>query len=158
MATSPSGSDNLTWYEFLGCVEVAQMRFGISSQNGLKHNNTQERDWLTRMSQEIMGVCAERLVAKTLKIYWDGSVNTFHSVPDVADVEVRSTIFLDGHLILRDNDSINRRYVLVVGRPPEQWIAGIVEGKYCLVDRYFYNFPDQRPAWFVPQGVLESWP
>lgn len=89
----------------------------------------QHYSWQT----DIEAACAEMAVAKALNIYWDGSVNKFKKDgPDLPpDIEVRTTEYKNGHLILRDGDKKycnDMRFVLVVGEAPKFYLSGWI---YC---------------------------
>ncbi len=104
---------------------------------------------------DILGAMAERALAKALDVYPGLGVNTFHA-PDVGDLQVRSTLYATGKLILRPGDAPGT-YVLVITQPPKFKIAGIYQftGKGDPAD---WAAPDQkRPGcWAVPQDRLAS--
>ena len=63
----------------------------------------------------IMGALGEMAVAKGLDLYWDASVNTFKSRPDVSDFEVRTTTYRPPRcsIYVSDRDDGAARYILV---------------------------------------------
>ncbi len=97
----------------------------------------------------------EYALAKILGKPWEPRVNTFHA-PDVGNLQVRSTIYTAGKLILRPGDPPGN-YVLVITQPPKFKIAGVYQftGKGNPAD---WAAPDQkRPGcWAVPQERLVS--
>lgn len=104
--------------------------------------------------KDIEGAMAEMAAARALGIYWDPST-TRHDT-DLDGHQVRWTRYPDGKLILRDRDSDEYRYVLVLGLAPRFVVAGWMEGVDAKADRY-YTDPGSRgmPCWMIPQADLE---
>jgi len=115
---------------------------------------------------DIEGACAEMAFAKHFGLYWDGSVNTFKA-PDVGLMQVRSTMRLDGGLIIRPKDEAHERYALVVGstRCPNELTGGRPGCGYFVMvgwmlgsdikqDKYLAFKDSDTPAWLVPQRDL----
>ena len=108
-------------------------------------------DW----TMDIEGAAGEMAVAKLLKRYWGGDVNTFHA-GDVGRVQVRSTELEDGCLIVRPADPVADTFVLVVGRAPRFRVVGYISGQEARQERW-WRAPNGRPgAWFVPQSELSA--
>ena len=150
----------IEWYEFVSAVNVANARFIAARTAGLEQNGRSGyKSWSERMKLDIVGTCAEILVAKNLGTYFPSSVNTFHSEPDLmwngTPIEVRSTIYPNGKLIVRDNDPENSFYVLVVGDPPNQRIAGKILGIDAKFPDYWVEGkPGTKGCWMVDQSDL----
>ena len=144
----------LTWFEWTGAIDVGVRRFEQSCVHGLNHASTYQRGWLERLWQEVVGAAGERAFAKARGTYWDGSVNTFHHVPDVGQWEVRATDRPDGSLIIRDNDDPSRWYALVIADPPRFTIAGAILGAHARRPEWLRDPHGHRPSWFVPQSAL----
>jgi hypothetical protein len=102
---------------------------------------------------DIESACAEMAVAKALKIYWDGSVNTY-SAPDVGVFQVRHTPILHGKLIIRPKDSDAETFIFIVGSSPDFEIIGYMTGKEAKQDKYLSDPHGKAPCWMVPQGEL----
>ena len=66
-------------------------------------------------ADHIVGVYGELAVAKALDIYWDASVNTFKSRPDVGQLEVRCTRYMPPRsmIYVSETDSDESKFVLV---------------------------------------------
>ena len=99
----------LTKSEASMASHVGWMRHLVSVLKGLEDKNGCDGKW----DRHIEGACGELAVAKALGIYWDGSVNTFHSAGDVGNIEVRTRSRHDYDLIVRPSDHLERRFVLV---------------------------------------------
>lgn len=138
-------------------MQVGATRFAVSRAQGLNAASTYTSNWMEQLGREIRGAAAEMLVAKELDRHYESSVGTFHSTPDVAGWEVRSTSIEHGCLILRDNDPDDRRYVLVVGSAPDLRIAGWCLGGEGKQEWNLRNPNGDRPAWFVQQHHLRKW-
>jgi len=63
----------------------------------------------------IEGACAESAFAKMTGVYWDHSVGTFGSRPDVGIYQVRHTSLPDGGLKCYEKDKDTDPFVLMVG-------------------------------------------
>lgn len=144
----------ITAEEFVRCAAVGMRRFESSSAQGHNHASTYRRSFIKRLEEETVGAVGELAFAKYREIPWDGSVDTFHNVPDVAGVEVRATAYEDGHLVIRDNDADDRIFVLVTGSAPEVEIRGWIRGIDAKRDEFLRDPHGYRQAWFVPQGAL----
>jgi len=83
------------------------------------------------------------------------TVNTFRSTPDVRNYEVRTRSRDDFDLILRNDDSDHKIYVLVVGDGCRFRVVGWLRGseKYPHGQKTYGGRP---PAWFVPQSALHD--
>lgn len=161
---------DLTGAEWDFAEKVGLLRMRESANAGRYAHRNEERSDSKRRFDERLGAAGELAVAKHLGIPFEGSVNTFHKEPDVvmpsrngrpAGVDVRSTTRIaDGHLIIRDNDHIERPFVLVIatGFPLRPlWIAGWAYG-YEVQPRHV-RAPHGKPkAWFIPQNELHKIP
>lgn len=145
----------LSAWEFKSCVDVANTRMAISNDKMLNHASTYQRDYLTRMQDEILGACGELAVCKSVNKFWSPSVNTFHGIADAGhNVEVRTTQRINGSLIVRDNDPDDRWYYLVVGTPPTMTVVGYIKGSEAKRDQWLRDPHKHRLSWFVPQDAL----
>lgn len=146
---------SLNEWEIKACVDTAITRMAVSHGKRLNHSNVRQRSHLTRIANEINGVCGEMAVCKALGKFWTPSVNTFHREPDIApDIEVRTTDNVNGSLIVRDDDADDRWYFLVVGEPPTLNVVGYIRGAAAKDQRWLRNPHEHRPSYFVPQSAL----
>lgn len=145
---------SLTYGEYYVAVQVGVLRFMTSEAARLNHASTYQRSHLERLKEEVVGACGEMAFSKAINKPWDCSVNTFHDRPDVSGVEIRTTDNINGCLIIRDNDSPERWYYLVVGEPPNMRIVGSIQGHMARRPEYLRNPNGHRQAWFVPQSAL----
>lgn len=147
----------LTPWQYKACVDCAAARMATSNEAGWDHASTYRRTYLERTAEEIVGVCGELAAARALNVFWYPSVNTFHAVSDLpGGIEVRSTTKTTGRvsLIVRDNDPVDRVYVLVTGEPPDMNVVGWISGADARSDEFRCNPNGDRPAWFVPVSRL----
>jgi hypothetical protein len=151
----------LTGDEWDFAAKVGLLRMRESANAGRFAHRNETRSARKREFDERLGAAGEFAVAKHLGIAYDGSVNTFHKAPDVGRFDVRTTTRIeDGCLIIRDNDHIERPFVLVLGagfpgRP--LYVAGWMWG-YRIAPRH-ERAPHGHPkAWFVPQSELSPIP
>jgi hypothetical protein len=155
----------LNFERMMRAVEHSYIRMFESEKKNLNHATTYQRNFNERMTQEVVGILGELAVLDFLKINSDPLVNTYHNIADAGtDVESRATNKLDGHLILRHNDSPERRYIFCTVNYDSVKLIGWLKGEDAMQDKYFrseqkiksmYKNPRVlRPAWFVPQDVL----
>lgn len=148
----------LTLPEWSAIVDAAWLRIVASAAQRLDAATTYRRSMVERVTEEITGAAGEMAVAKWSGRFFVPSVNTYHRVPDcLGDVEVRSTRHSDGHLIVRDNDAPDRRYVLAIIGDDSVRLAGWIVGTEAR--RQEWRRASQRSdrlAWWVPQGELRS--
>lgn len=156
----------LTLTEFEVAVNTARLRIVASAMQKLNHSSTYQRDLVKRLDEEVVGACGEIAVGKASGRWFVPSVNTFHRTPDcLGDVEVRSTAVPHGCLIVRDNDSDNRRYVLAIVNAPNVTLVGWITGGEAKQPEFLRDPHGHRPSWFVPQDrlhpitqeVLKAW-
>lgn len=145
----------LTLPEMSVALNAAWLRIVASASKKINHASTYHRPMARRIHEEFIGACGELAIGKAAGVFFVPSVNTFHRVPDFLDgVEVRSTDVATGRLIVRDNDSDERRYVLAIVEGESVSLVGWIEGREAKADKWEENPNGYRPAWFVPQQEL----
>jgi len=101
----------------------------------------------------IRAAFAELAVAKHLNVYWGGHVDTYQTIPDVGEYEVRYSTRND--LKVKDNDK--GKVVSVTGQPPSMVIAGWYEADKAKMEQFKKTFNNGGPpAYFVPHNLLHS--
>ncbi len=146
----------LTWYEAQMAVDCGVRRNMASWQRGDQHKAGYKPKDLFDVSIKAAG--AELAVAKLLGLYWDGSVDTFKSQSDIPDhdIEVRLSLTVPPHLIVRPHDPADRRYVLVKsrwvhGEQPRYSILGWKWGYDAKQEKFLTDMNNGRPpAYFLP--------
>lgn len=157
----------LNFERMMKAVEHSYIRMFESEKKNLNHATTYQRNFNERMTQEVVGILGELAVLDFLNINSDPLVNTYHNVADAGkDVESRATNKLDGHLILRDNDDPERRYIFCTVDYKAVKLIGWSKGKDVMKEEYFrseqkiksmYKNPRVlRPAFFIPQNALKD--
>jgi hypothetical protein len=141
----------LEWHEYAMGSEVGKLRMLASIRRGSAHRYGMDRQGWT---EHIEGACAELAVAKTLGVYWDGSVDTFKGRPDLPGVEVRWRSRPEWDLIVRPDDDPDAWFVLVVGSCPTYTVVGAMQGRDARRDEWSRDYGGRPPAWFVPQAHL----
>lgn len=146
---------NLTAIEVEICKLVAETRYKTSREMGLSGSYGS----IPSIDIDISGAAAEMAVSKYLDCYWQAGINTFHAADIGTEIQVRATKHQAGKLILRNRDNPEHVYFLVVDMMPSFKIAGYVEGKKAMNDKYLTNFGIlSRPScWAVPQEELKQW-
>ncbi len=147
---------SLNFQELDLAINTARLRMAVSIATKLKFGaKSGNRTWIKRFYDEVIGVCGEIAVAKLGKFYFIPGLNEFHVVPDVfRDVEVRSTDRDDGCLVIRDNDVLERRFILAIVNGSDVVLAGWIYGTEGAKSEYLRNPNNHVPAWFIPINKL----
>jgi hypothetical protein len=147
----------LTISEFSHAVHAANMRVVASASMKLNHATSCDRTILERFRQELVGACGEMAFGKLSGRWFIPSLNTFHVTADAfSDIEVRATDRVNGRLIVRDNDSDARRFVLALVEGDAVRFAGWMTGRDAKQDKWLDNPNGSRESWWVEQWHLNS--
>jgi hypothetical protein len=155
----------LNFERMMRAVEHSYIRNYESRKLNCDHEKTYKRNFNERITQEVIGTLGELAVLDFFNVKRDPLVNTFHSAADVLDdIEVRSTNYRTGHLILRHHDIVDRKYVFCTVGYDAVRIIGWKNGKDGMTNQYYrsedktkslYKNPRVlKPAWFIPQEDL----
>ncbi|WP_439372946.1 hypothetical protein [Bradyrhizobium sp. DASA03120] len=135
--------------ELISAAMVGVVRRVTSIQRGHnKSKHAEKSDWQT----DIDGAAAEMAVAKALGTYWEATNQSFKN-PDLLNLQIRSTNWCDGHLIIRPNDSESERFVFVVASPPLYRIMGWITGRDARVEKFWR---EDKNGWWVPASELHG--
>lgn len=143
--------------DVLRAVAVAVERFHDSRARRLDPANARHRDLFTQLLDEANGACGEAAWCRFTGEEWTGAVGTFHRTPDAQGrVEVRTTHYSSGKLILQRSDHPERWFVLVTGKAPRFVVRGWIRGTDAMTDAYWQPAEGTRlaPGWWVPQSAL----
>lgn len=106
----------------------------------------------------IEGGIAEYAVAKHLNLFWSGVVSDPFVLPgDVGHVQVRSTCYPHGRLVVHPRDSDEDIFIHVIGNPAarEYKIMGWYVGGEAKRDEWWEDPQgSNRPAYWVPNAEL----
>lgn len=145
----------LTKTEFSAAVDGANKRFITAATGRWAGHRDPEQTEMQRMINNIIAVMGEIAVAKALGVYFVPPLNTFHKQPDVADdIEVRATAKPKYSLMIRDNDNLDRKFVLVIVSDLSCRIAGWCYGHERETLGKLEDPNDMGAAYFVPQSNL----
>ncbi len=107
----------------------------------------------------MVGAAGELALAKALGVYWNFSVDTFRTKPDVAGYEVRTRTNPKWDLFIRGNDSDRRKYALVVIDNGGFRIVGYMLGADAKRREWLRDYGNRSAAaYFVPQAALHPIP
>lgn len=106
---------------------------------------------------DIEGLCAEWAVAKALGVYYGPVVGHLDTEEGdvLSNVQVRSTKYESGHLLIHKKDPDDHRYVLVCGGDGHYRICGWLYAKDGKKDKYWKTHRG-RSAYWIPQSDLRK--
>lgn len=106
---------------------------------------------------DIEGLLAEAAVAKALGCYYapvTGSLDT--TLGDILPgVQIRSTKYDSGSLLVHDSDHDDHRFILVVGASGKYRIAGWLRGEDGKKKKFWKTYKG-RGCYWVPQTALRQ--
>jgi hypothetical protein len=125
---------------------VSSLKRGMDTDRHAPHSS-----WST----DIDAAAAEMVVSKLLGRYWSGHTNNFFGDDVAGGIQVRSTTYQDGKLIVRACDGDAAVFVLVTASPPRYSVMGWMRGGDAKIEKYFRpGNGEGSDAWWVPQAVL----
>jgi len=103
----------------------------------------------------IVGYGAEIAWSKICGVEFKHNMNEFHEIPDDGIHEIRSSAHPSGGLIVRENDSIDRKYIFAkFNSNNEYYFYGWMYGKEVRQPKYYFNPNNWKPAWRVDKEHL----
>lgn len=137
-------------YEYALVLDVSNRRQIMSMAKGDRDSAGYDSHRPESYKDQTEGVAAEMAVAKYLGIYWDGSVGTYHDVPDLLDcIEVKWCRSDEKpQIVIRPSskEKSEHYFVLVTGCKGEYTIHGWHTKKW-IEDNVPLTFGDpRRPA------------
>lgn len=147
-----NGTAELTPSELTLAAIVGALRFvrAIVNDRPETHGSSRYGAW----TRHIEGAAGEMLYAKIINSYWTG-MNGKVCHGDIGIVEVRTTHWKDGRLIVHPEDEDNAPFILAVGLAPKFRFAGWLFGKEAKRDEWWDDPKgEDRAAYFAPQSAL----
>jgi hypothetical protein len=145
-------------------IELTQMEQYVAAQIGIARTMRNRRLGNTpRFGQkventwanDIEGAMGEMALAKFLGVYW--TENSAPQAPDVGENdEVRTTEYVNGHLLLHKCDHDDRRYWLLTGVNGKYVVRGWLFGREKDDDPDWWRGEIDRPCYYVPQDDLRA--
>lgn len=102
------------------------------------------------------GATGECAIAKWLNVFWDGALGDFRAKDVGGRYQARTTPYDWGDMILHPDDADDDVFILVLSHnAPAYYLKGWVYGREGKLEKYWRDGEKNRPAFFVPQGMLE---
>ena len=139
----------LTAPELVIASTVAMMRQTQNIKNGARE--TYGSDPKVAWQNAVQGAIGELVVAKALGVYWSGNIGDFQAA-DVCKLQVRTTAWDQGKLIVHPDEADDEWFILVTGLKDTYHIRGAILGRHAKQDRFWGELQPGRPAYNVPQG------
>jgi len=140
----------LTGFElFTGAMVGVRRHIDCISNNRKTHVVNVLNAW----HRNIEGALAELAYAKMAGRYYNFSVNTFTSAPDVGNVDIRYSANDTAHLIVYDIDNDDSPYALIIGEAPTYRFAGWILGRDAKQPDYWRG-DVKTPSYWIPQTGL----
>lgn len=105
-------------------------------------------------ANHIIGAFGEYAVAKVLRSAWGSTMPDYQG--DVGSVHIRTTAHPRGNLILHPADRAEDPHILVRGNLDSWELMGWCYGWEGQQERYWRDFGNNRPAFFVPVSALRK--
>ena len=141
----------LTTMEMRLAIHVgAERKIESALSNRQNHHGMMDKSW----DYDIEGAGAEEALAKHLRMYWGGGVNTFKDADIGESIQVRWTNKENGRLIIRQNDDDDHWFFLITGTMPTYNIIGHIQGQMGKQSEWLRDYNQRPEAWFVPQEAL----
>lgn len=128
------------------CRHIGALKAGRADAHGMDPGN----GW----KHHIEGACGEIAVAKALKLFWPGTVNTFKDGGDVGKLQIKTRSKSHYDLIIREDDSDDAYFVLATGECPNYEVIGYIRARDGKRPEWIQTYGDRPAAWFVPQSAL----
>lgn len=144
----------LTDDEYFAAMVAGCMRRASGRAKGRKHRSNRDIEGVEFI--DLVGAIGEACVAKYLDRYWlgPGVVGGM----DVADVQVRTTTYKNGCLILHDDDNSDSRFILVYAVDGVGHLRGWCYGREGKQQLYLQDKGGRGEAYFVPVSALHPLP
>lgn len=140
---------NLLYAAFIG---ISRRVKGIGKPGRYGVNN-QDVGW----NIDCDSCCAEAAVAKHFNLWWDGALGNFTAADVGSKIQVRSTRWKSGKLILHKDDSDDHLFILVLTHEePVMILAGWIYGKDGKKEKWWDVDGKNFPAYFIKQSDLND--
>lgn len=112
-------------------------RDGQSKTSSLDHNT--------------IGARGELAFAKIMNVFWDFATVGFGQPDFAPNIDIKTTIYLDGKLVVGTHGKINFNYVLMYYNQTTHAAKalGWIEGYKAMSDKHLRQLRDDRPAVYV---------
>lgn len=143
----------LSWNEVHMAATVGILRNIQALKQGRPqcHGAKDEEMW----RYHVEGAAGELAFSKAMNIHWEAHSNVF-KVPDIgSNLQIRTRSHDDWDLIVRDNDSDDEIFILLVGEIPNYRVVGWIRGVDAKRAEWYKDMGKRgKPAYFVPQEYL----
>lgn len=139
-------------WEILFAAQCGLMRQveNIKKQRTPSYGAGDDSNWQIHVE----GCLGEYALAKFLGVHWAGK--GVLRAPDIGAVDVRTATKDHYCLLLHEEDSDDRRYWLVTGINGAYTVQGWILGRDGKKSEYWKDPLGGRPAFFVPQSILNK--
>jgi hypothetical protein len=107
--------------------------------------------WNVNYTDDLLGACGEVAASRGVGIPARLTAGKGRDGDLDRQVEVRTTLTLNGHLRLFDRDNPRRLFILVVGTPPHMHVVGGGRAGDMIATQYRDRGGD---GWWIPQSAL----
>jgi hypothetical protein len=159
MSNGPKGTIvTLTQEEMDHAIKVANDIIADSIKHKRKDNHGYgyyPKSYKDEKSRQ--GFMAEKAVAKLMGLPWPPNNGGFKNADAGLDIQVKSTHYPNGRLIVRHDATPSHRYVLVIcDKIPHFRVVGWMFARDAMQDKWKAAPDPLRPVeWFVPQYELQ---
>ncbi len=150
----------LTTEETNEAISVAKDRSRSQHENGRPDTSVIGNG----IEADTQGCKAELAASKALSIPWTGKffeieewkkLRSAGPIDDIGKLQVRSTRYNSGSLLLHRTDKDDDVFILVIANDPEYTLAGWIAAKDGKQEKWWHDVGYKRPCFFVPQSALK---
>jgi hypothetical protein len=144
----------LNYDEQVAAAKAGFLRGTFMEENVYFHDQSALGNLHEGVLRNAEAASAELAAAKYFQIpNFKLTINTFKSVADVGSrIEIKHTVWKEGHLIIRERDRNEDIAVLVTGKSPRMFIVGWLPIAICKSDR----FKHKDGSWWISQINLRA--
>lgn len=141
---------------YVSSLVGVRRRLASTGAGKQERNGADRLDNAAAWYMNVVGAQGECAAAKALGLYWPASINAAKSEPDIPpDWQVKTLAKDHYDLIVRPNDVMAHRYILVTGDGPSFRVHGWIRGADACRDEWWKDRGGRdKPAWWVPQSHL----
>jgi hypothetical protein len=147
----------LTFDEAMAAIIPAavQIMRRVREGRGSDHGGLSGRSIRDRWGDGINGYMGQLAACKASNMYWSIGGGEVSDGDVGGDMEVRTTHYSNGHLLIYKKDPDDKRFIHVTGEWPNFKVYKPIKAGLCKLDE-FWEASFKPPCWKVPCSFVEA--